>query len=367
MEQLATRTFAGFDLGSYSVQISIYNEGSEEMTEESLPVNPGSHSDSIETGVAAIAAYMQTNDISWEDFSSVCFTMEDPSEKNRKYLETLLDSDFKKIHDLKILTRFRAFVEYVFHQERVVWDHNTILLDYDGVHLRYVIVEQIRRARQRAYRAVIDEIDLTEYHITADMPDLDTEFGKMMKQFMMKHQAQIVFLTGSGFEGNWMKRTLTYLCAGRRVFLGQNIYANGVCLSGIQSIPVMDEGMLLMQGPDMVYHTIGIVTSDYGRARYIPITSIGREWYNTVGEMDIILDKSHRVDFFYHNTKENEIEGASCEIRDLPKRPPKTTRIHIEIRFSSPTSGVILLTDRGFGSICNGTGKVTVFPFTLVS
>ena len=143
-----------------------------------------------------------------------------------------------------------------------------------------------------------------------------------------------------------MKKTLTYLCAGRRVFLGQNLYANGACLLGIHPIELMDEGMILMDGPDMVYHTVGVITTEAGKPQYVPITSIGREWYNT---------------------KENEIEGAACDIKGLPKRPPKTTRIRIEVRFTSSVEGVILLKDMGFGEMFPATGKITVFPFKLIS
>ena len=61
------------------------------------------------------------------------------------------------------------------------------------------------------------------------------------------------------------------------------------------------------------------------------------------------------------------MESAACEIRDLPARPPKTTRIRIEVQFTAQTEGVILLKDMGFGSMFPGTGKVTVFPFKLIS
>lgn len=366
MEQVLARQYVGIDYGKESVQLSIYDEGTAEMTEESFALDT-SEEDTFRAGFQKIEDYLRAHAVGWDRFTKVCFTMDDASEGNRQKLSTAVSPEFKEIHEVRIMTRFRAFVEYVFHQEKVVWDHNTILFDFDGKKLSYVMVDQIRRAKQRAYRAVIHDIDLAGTGIEAGDPELDQKFGQTIRQFMMKHQAQIVFLTGQGFEGNWMKRTLTYLCAGRRVFLGQNIYANGVCLSGISHIPMMDEGMLLMEGPDMVYHTLGIVISDYGRARYIPITSIGREWYNSKGSLDIILDKSQKVDFFYHNTKENEIEGATCELKGLPKRPNKTTRIHIEVCFSSATEGVILLKDMGFGTMFKATGKVTMFPFTLVS
>ena len=367
MGELETRKFAGIDLGKQSVQFSIYDEAMTEMTEESFPLNQEEQEDYIANGIYYVRNYMEVNHLEWADYQSVYFSMEDTSEENRSHLKEVLDEAFFERHSLSVITRLRAFVEYVFHQERVVWDRSTLLMDYSENCLQYILVEQIRRSKQKAYRASLEEINLEDYDIEDRDPELDFKFSRLMKQFLVKNPAHIIFLTGKGFEGNWMKRTLTYLCAGRRVFLGQNLYANGACLIGTGNISFMDEGMLLMQGPDMVYHTVGLITQESGRAQYVPITSIGREWYNTKGSVDIILDKSQKVEFFYHNTKENEIECATCEIKDLPTRPPKTTRMHIEVQFTSETEGVILLKDLGFGTMFPATGKVTVFPFKLIS
>lgn len=367
MGELETRKFAGIDLGKTSVQLSIYDEAMTEMTEESFPLHPEEQEDPIAGGIYYVKKYMEVNHLDWGDFQSVHFSMEDTSEANRNHLKEVLDASFFERHSLSVITRLRAFVEYVFHQERVVWDRSTLLMDYDGTRFHYILVEQIRRSKQKAYKASLMEMNLESYGIVEGDPELDYKFSRVMKQFLVKNPAHIIFLTGKGFEGNWMKRTLTYLCAGRRVFLGQNLYANGACLIDTGNISFMDEGMFLMQGPDMVYHTVGLITQESGRAQYVPITSIGREWYNTKGSIDIILDKSQKVEFFYHNTKENEIECATCEIKDLPVRPPKTTRMHIEVQFTSETEGVILLKDMGFGTMFPGTGKVTVFPFKLIS
>lgn len=367
MGKLETRKFVGVDLGKHSVRFSIYREADAEMVEESFALAPEDREDYIEAGMRHITRYMEYQGLEWAEYQDVYFTMEDTSEPNRRHLGEQLGKEFKERHELKIMTRFRSFVEYVFHQERAVWDRSTLLLDYNENTLRYIMVEQIRPSRQKAYKAVLREMDLTQYDIYQDDENKDYAFSRMIKQFLMKHSAHIIFLTGEAFEGNWMKKTLTYLCAGRRVFLGQNLYANGAALLGTGVIPLMKEGMLLMQGPDMVYHTIGVVTQEAGKAKYMPITSIGQEWYNTKGELDIILDKSQKVEFFYHNSKENEMESSVCEVKELPARPPKTTRIRIKVQFTSETEGIILLKDMGFGKMFPGTGKVTVFPFSLIS
>lgn len=367
MEQLKTRKFAGIDLGKSSVRLSIFDEGQGEMTEENFPLQPEEQNEYIAGGLDQIHNYMEVNHLRWDDFQDVNFSIEDASADNRKLLMQSLEPSFFEAHRMSVMTRFRAFAEYVFHQERAVWDRNTLLLDFSEGKLSYIFVEQIRRAKQRAYRAILEEINIKEYNVQEDDAELDFNFSRMMKQFLVKHPSHIIYLTGKGFEGSWMKRTLTYLCAGRRVFLGQNLYANGACLSGLGAVPLMEEGMLLMQGTDMVQHTVGVISQEAGKTRYVPIVTIGKEWYNTSGSLDIIMDKSQKVEFFYHNSKENEMECAACEIRDLPGRPEKTTRLHIKVEFTSATSGVILITDMGFGTMFPATGKVTIFPFHLIS
>ena len=367
MEALNSRKFVGIDLDQEAVQLSIYDEVSEQMTEEYFPMPAEQKDDYLEHGWDYICKYIEYHEISWEDYSAVYFSLKDVSEENRARLQSLLPQEFLDRFGMHIISRFRAFVEYVFHQERVVWDRNTMLLDYQGDRLRYIVVEQIYRSKQKTYRAITQEIDLSTYGILQGSETLDQDFCKMIKQFLLKNPTHIIFLTGHGFEGNWMKRTLNCLCSGRRVFLGQNIYANGASLLGIHTASLVEEGMILMQGPDMVYHTIGLVAASNGRQQYIPITNIGKEWFNTSGSLDIILDKSQKIDFFYRNNKDNETEISCCELRDLPKRPPKTSRIHVEVSFSSCTEGMILMTDMGFGSMYPKTEKVTVQPFRLIS
>lgn len=364
MGELATRRFAGIDFGYTQVHFSVYDEGQKEILEERFPLESGEKDSYMEEGLSLLEAYIKEKGISWEDYSQVTVTMEEVDEDSRRRVLALLP---KSCRNPYIIARFRAFVEYVFHQERAMWDRNTLLLDYRGDTLNYILIDQIRRSKQKAYRAAYKTLDLTEYEIRQDSPERDASFAQMMKRFLVRNPANIIFLTGEGFEGNWMKKTLTYLCAGRRVFLGQNLYANGAALLGSSTIPMMDEGLILMEGPEMVAHTVGLIATDAGKPKYVPITSIGREWYNTRGSVDIILDKSHRVEFFFHNTRENELESASCELKDLPARPPKTSRIHISVEFYSPHEGMILLKDAGFGDMYPGTGKITMFPFQLIS
>lgn len=366
MEEKRKHHLAGIDLSHQAVQFSILDTDIDEMTEYYISFEKEPE-DMIAEGLALLHKYMEEKELCWEEFGAVNFSMEDPSEENREKLLTSLGQRFVKEHETSIITRFRAFTEYIFHQDRVQWERNTVLFDYREGKLICTSVDQISRAKQKAFRAYMMDILLKEYGIEEEDEEKDQKFCKMMKQFLGQHPTQMIYLTGDGFDGNWMKKTLNCLCAGRRVFLGQNLYANGACYMGESSIPIFEEGLVLMSGPDMVQHTIGVVTTSGGKPEHTPITTIGHEWYNTRGTLDVILDKSKKIDFFYHNAKENMMEGAVFEMPSLPNRPPKTTRVRISVTFTSALEGVIMLQDLGFGAMYPATDKVEIYPFTLIS
>lgn len=55
------------------------------------------------------------------------------------------------------------------------------LLDYHDNQLSYVLIDQIRRSKQKAYRALRQRIDLNEYRVAEGTPEQDQNFGQMMK------------------------------------------------------------------------------------------------------------------------------------------------------------------------------------------
>lgn len=366
MDQVKIHHLAGIDLGSKAVQLSILDLDIDEMKEFYLPLEDGQGT-VIERGLRTLSAYMKENDLKWDQFLKINFSLEEASDENRRILWEQLGEKFIERFECHVITRFRAFAEFIFHQDRVQWERNTVLFDYTDGKLTCTSVDQITRSKQKAFRSYMMDILLGEYGIQEEDEEKDLKFSKMMKQFLAQHPTQMIYLTGKGFEGNWMKKTLNCLCSGRRVFLGQNLYANGACYMGECPIPIFEEGLVLMSGPDMVQHTIGVVTSNAGKAEHTPITTIGHEWYNTKGSIDLILDKSKKIEFFYHNAKENMMEGHIFEMKALPNRPAKATRVRVHVSFTSALEGVIMLQDLGFGSMFPATDKVELYPFSLIS
>lgn len=55
----------------------------------------------------------------------------------------------------------------------------------------------------------------------------DGEFQKIAQDVIDGQVVSAVYLIGDGFDGDWMKASLQYLCHTRKVFVGKNLYSKG--------------------------------------------------------------------------------------------------------------------------------------------
>ena len=89
------------------------------------------------------------------------------------------------------------------------------------------------------------------------------------------------------------------------------------------------------------------------------------EWYETVGECEVLLDGSNEIDFWLQlpNSKEAQIEKLT--LADLPKRPPRTTRLRIKAQPVSDMEVKIKIKDLGFGEIFKSSDKTWEYMMSL--
>ena len=72
-------------------------------------------------------------------------------------------------------------------------------------------------------------VTISEEQRNIDRANKDASFLKIVSEVTGGHIVSAVYLTGDGFDGEWMKESLSFLCKGRRVFMGKNLYSKGAC------------------------------------------------------------------------------------------------------------------------------------------
>ena len=66
--------------------------------------------------------------------------------------------------------------------------------------------------------------------------DWDENFLSIVKSALENRMISLVYLIGDGFSQEKMKESLSYICRGRRVFLGNNLFSKGACLGMMERL-----------------------------------------------------------------------------------------------------------------------------------
>ena len=125
---------------------------------------------------------------------------------------------------IMLLDRQESFYYFIYNQKEELWLHDICLFDYRGKEIR------CHRA-ERNPRTVPQVVSMSEDIRTIDENNRDETFLKIAQTQFEGHVISSVYLVGDGFEGGWMKSSLSYICKGRRAFMGraENM---GFCLHG---------------------------------------------------------------------------------------------------------------------------------------
>ena len=260
---------------------------------------------------------------------------------------------------IEITSHLDSGLFYIFNQPTELWNNSVALYDYSADGLNYYRID-IQKNKDPKTITVVHE-DYTEQMSLSkygnDTYQMDIDFARIGEYESKKAYISAVFLTGLGFSNKWMKKSTNVLCQGRRVFVGQNIYTKGACYRAVGGEYMSFYEDYFVETKENVLSDIGIALGDE-KDTFVPIVTGGKQWYNTHGEISVILDDTDVITIVYKNHKTGEEKRETVRIHGLPKRPNKTTKLSVEVEFDSPHEGAVIIRDLGFGKLFPTTNKI---------
>ena len=266
-----------------------------------------------------------------------------------------------------IMSHENAFFQYVMNQDEKLRNNSVAMFEYGTEGMEYYRIDKKYQGKTKIFFMQRENLksELTYGMLFEDVEQLDKNFAEIAKVKMKETYISMVYLTGPGFNDQWIEESTKVLCDGRRVFMGQNIYTKGACYHAKLGAYEKDKDCILCTEESMPLD-IGISVGDTeGRNYFYPIAVGGREWYNMKGKATLFLDDTNRVDLVYQDKVTKEIKKEVIEIHGLPKRPPKTTKLSLEIELFDERTGAIVIRDVGFGKIYPTTNKIYRKEFTV--
>lgn len=245
-----------------------------------------------------------------------------------------------------------SFYSYMIHQPRELWQSQVLVLDDRADRLRTYCF-----AVNRKTRPMVARITEKDYPPIADRDD-----GKFLEtaEELVKDQAvSCVYLIGDGFEGGWARETLRFLCAGRRVFQGKNLYTKGACYSALDYVhPGELQENYIFLGNDKLKSNIGMNVITDGRESYFPLADAGVNWYDIHGEYEFLLGKERELRLRLTPLTGKDLRWAVIRLSEFPERPERAGRIRMRISMESENSLLLSVEDLGFGDLFPSSGTV---------
>lgn len=262
---------------------------------------------------------------------------------------------------VNIMNYRQSYLYYVMNQGREFSLNDVGMFDYGYKGLRYMQITMDRR--NSPYIVGIKEKDYSDILNMAMLEDdrdrLIYEFNNVTQNALHKQILSTLYMMGPGFQSGWADESMKKLCSGRRVFKGDNLYAEGACyaarhMSGegnIEPFVYIDENMISSHISTMVYYNAAY--------QDIIIARAGTVWYDIDNSIDIIPSDEMELSIKISNVVTRETSKHIIEFGDIvSKRPDRMSRITIRIRMQDINSVIVTVKDDGFGEMYPSSNRI---------
>ncbi len=265
-----------------------------------------------------------------------------------------------------IQTYEESIYYYLLHQPQDLWDRDVSVFDYSGPYLKAYELWMNRGTTPVV--AFVDRTDFKDIKMPKFMMKeeesmekadrIDEMILQISHDYFANKNVGTVFLLGEGFEGGWCNKTLKFMCMGKRVFQGRNMYSKGACYCGKDKAqPCELNKDYVFLGPDKLKFNLGLNMVVAGEDEYIAIADAGENWYDSGVTYDVVLGETRSIPLIMTPLDGKGAETIDVDLSGLPDRPAKASRLRFAVSFESERRMKIEVEDLGFGEFFPSTGK----------
>ena len=258
-------------------------------------------------------------------------------------------------------SQVESFYYYTLAQPEALWIYEVLLCEYDNRDLRLYRFECNRKTTPQV--VFIEKDERTELWRerteTGELPKdgLDEKFARIVKEKCNGRAVSSVYLIGDGYRDGWAEESLRYLCRGRRVFQGNNLYSKGACYSICERAGLREpKGDYVFLGEDKMPANVGMRLLRRGEESYFAIMDGGVNWYDAKKEFDLLLETGDSVAVLLTPLNGGEPQEVSVVLEGMPEREAWTTRLKVKAQMLSRTEFCMKVTDMGFGEFFPSSG-----------
>ena len=284
-----------------------------------------------------------------ERIGTVALTVETPDNRTVAVLDQAISIVRIKREQVVILSHAESAYFFVLNEPKGLRSADVLICNLDEAGLKSIYLKQNRNTTPVAV--------LSDERMHSSFKKEDKYLSEIMKGLIGDNDVSAVYLLGTEFSGEWYPESLNLICRGRRAFLGTNLFSKGAVIAALERAGRREPDKThVFLGPDKLRSNLGLNVVREGEDAYMALLDAGRSWFEAAHECDLILDDPEPLEIAITPINGMSARTVRVKMDGFPKRPPRASRIHLEIRMISDTKAKIKITDLGFGDLFPSSG-----------
>ena len=284
-----------------------------------------------------------------ERIGALMITCEELDHRMLEVLTAATEGLHLKTDQICFQSHVESFYYYNLYQPEELWRHKTILCEYGYASIRTYCMECNRHTTP-----VVAYMEEREFPFP--VPESDEKMQEIAKKLCENQMISSVYLIGEAFSRDWMKESLRYLCKGRRVFQGNNLFSKGACYGMMERLTPGENGKNhVFLGKDKLKSNIGMKVLRQGEESYQALLDAGINWYEAQNTMEFYLLEGRAVEILI-----TSLTGKGNRIaRIVPEELQEgIIRLRISVEMRDDTHLKVELEDLGFGTFRAATHHI---------
>lgn len=260
-----------------------------------------------------------------------------------------------------------SFYSYMLRQPEELWRYESVLFYYRRDALRVYHLECNRKTVPMVVVTEEREHGFYEcrYSSQEERTELDQAFCRIAQEACAGRPVGSVYLIGEDFSEEWMKESLSFLCRGRRVFQGSNLFSKGACCGMQERLEESQAGKShVFLGREKLRANIGMEILRRGQESYYALLDAGTNWYEAGHTAEIYVQDGNELTLTvtplaWKGPGGGAASGSSRKVRiQLEGLAGPAARIRLHLEMESEDRLLVEAEDLGFGRFRSSGGQL---------
>ncbi len=309
-----------------------------------------------------------------EGIEAILFTV---GQMDDRMVEVLLQAaanlNLKTSH-IYFQSHTESLYSFMLYQPSELWAYQVAVCEHDGRFLKTYRMECNKRTtpivtliEEAGYETVVVPEEDEEDDIKKDAFRLaDERFLGILEKLCEGRIVSSAYLLGDGFKEEWHKKSLQFLCRGRRVFQGNNLFSKGAVYSLLEKFDPCEAGQThIFLGADKLKANVGMKVLRQGKESYYALLDAGESWYELHKSCEIFLSGEKEIPFVITPLNGKNAQTKIMSLAGAGQTGAPFTRYALEASMVSADKLRVTVTDLGLGEFFASTGQTWEETFQI--